>query len=88
MPHLDFIFQIVSDNNGMVKTCSLPQVSDSKDFAKGEWPRHACLVHWVNIYASLFAQELETTKTFTCKRQNHKFVTKSISSLKHYIRCY
>ena len=88
MPHLDFIFQIVSDNNGMVKKCSLPQLSDSKDFAKGEWPRHACLVHWVNIYASLFAQELETTKTFTCKRQNHKLVTKSISSLKHYIRCY
>ena len=88
MPHLDFIFQIVSDNNGMVKKCSLPQLSDSEDFAKGEWPRHACLVHWVNIYASLFAQELETTKTFTCKRQNHKLVTKSISSLKHYIRCY
>lgn len=87
MPHLDFIFQIVSDNNGMIKTCSLPQLCDSKDFefAKGlgEWPRHACLVHWVNIYASLFAQELETTKTFTCKRQNHKLVTKSISSLKH-----
>ena len=88
MPHLDFIFQIVSDNNGMVKKCSLPQLSDSKDFAKGEWPRHACLVHWVNIYASLFAQELETTKTFTCKRQNHKLVTKRISSLKPYIRCY
>lgn len=29
MPHLDFIFQIVSDNNGMVKKCSLPQLSDS-----------------------------------------------------------
>ena len=43
MPHLDFIFQIVSDNNGMVKKCSLPQLSDSKDFAKGECMAASCL---------------------------------------------